>query len=314
MVSTRRLRYRAVDIGLGTVQLGLPYGNRRDAPVMPESEAFGILEAALAARIRFFDTAAAYGESEVRLGRFGLARHPVEISTKVPLAPEWCWRDAVSYESFVRSSLEHSAARLRVNRLALVQLHQCDVDFLRDPGVRQVFDRLLSDGTCAAIGVSVYDVQQAHAALDCDAVTALQVPINIVDTRFADPDLLRRCRERRTRIIARSVLMQGVLVPETPVPSRRRAAALKELRDAATAAAKACGRGLHELALAYVSHLDWPSVVLIGADSLASLQENLTLLRPPPEPIEAGLEAEFSRARQLAAAGRLFDPLTWIDS
>lgn len=302
-----------MDIGLGTVQLGLPYGNRRDAPLMAEPEAFAILETALAAGVRFFDTAAAYGDSELRLGAFGLARHPVEISTKIPPAPESCWRDRARYRAFVRTSLEQSAARLGLTRVGLLQFHQCDVLFLGDAGVRSVLDGLLADGTCEAIGISVYDLDQAHAALDCDAVSALQVPINIVDTRFADAALVRRCAARGTRMIARSVLMQGVLVPSAPLPSRRRADELMALRKAADAAAASCGRPLHELALAYVSHLDWLSVMLIGADSLVSLQENLAVLNSAPAAVESAEDAPFDTARALAASGRLFDPLTWID-
>ena len=53
----RTLRWRAflinleslmtVKLGLGTVQLGLPYGNKAQSPLMPLTEAFDILEFAL---------------------------------------------------------------------------------------------------------------------------------------------------------------------------------------------------------------------------------------------------------------------------
>jgi aryl-alcohol dehydrogenase-like predicted oxidoreductase len=70
-----------MNIGLGTVQLGLPYGNKSNSDLMPESGAFSILSFAVERGIDFYDTAIAYGESESRIGSFKFRnKYPAEIS------------------------------------------------------------------------------------------------------------------------------------------------------------------------------------------------------------------------------------------
>ena len=54
-------------IVLGTAQIGLPYGRRKSAGVIPREHAVALLDAAWSAGIRSFDTAEAYGESAARL-------------------------------------------------------------------------------------------------------------------------------------------------------------------------------------------------------------------------------------------------------
>src|SRR5262245_7930224 len=76
---------------LGTVQLGMPYGvaNRTGQP--DEGAAFGILALALELGVRSFDTAAAYGEAEARLGAFFRVHgrpDDVVVTSKLPALGE----------------------------------------------------------------------------------------------------------------------------------------------------------------------------------------------------------------------------------
>ena len=176
-------------LGLGTVQLGLPYGNAVQKPVMLETDAAEILTFAAEQGVLFWDTAAAYGQSEKRIGGF-LRSHPLfqpEISTKIPaFSPEIC-ADFTSYQRYAMNSIEASFSDLGLKRIALLQFHQCEVEFLRSKVFAKITDQLLESGICAAIGVSVYDLDQANAALMCPNVSSLQIPVNMVDQRFVTP-------------------------------------------------------------------------------------------------------------------------------
>lgn len=299
-----------MEIGLGTAQLGLPYGNRAGAPLISEAEAFAIVDCALSGGIRFFDTASAYGESEERLGRYGLGRIPVEVSTKIPPAPIDTWTDQSKFSAFLNECITRSAARLCVDRLNLLQFHQCDVPFLQNRGVQDAMRRLLEEERCSAIGISVYTREQASAALDIPAIGALQIPLNIVDTRFADAEFVETCRARGIRLIARSILMQGILVPDVALPPVSRAADLARIRSAACGAAADIGRPLRDIALAYIAHLDWLSIALIGADSAYSLQQNLRSLASPEALCASEIDA-FRSIRRLAEDANLLNPTGW---
>ncbi|MEI6398660.1 MAG: aldo/keto reductase, partial [Pseudomonadota bacterium] len=219
-------------IALGTVQLGIPYGNSSDQSLMPEEAAFGILEAALKAGIRFFDTAIAYGLSEERIGRFKLALKSPEslISTKIPVAEPKLWKDPDAYWQWITDHIEGSKRRLGINRHTLLQFHQCDLDFLTHPQTKIMFKRLTDEGFCESVGVSVYSPDQALAALATGAVKALQVPANMIDTRFIEGAVQDKARAMGVTLIGRSLFLQGVLIESAALPPVKKRSELSELR------------------------------------------------------------------------------------
>ena len=111
-----------ITLGLGTVQLGLPYGGKLKA-APSEEEVFEILQLALDSGIRFLDTARAYGESESRIGRF-LEQHrrpeDLQISTKIPRTNSDVWSDADRFRLFVRNNLLESLQTLGLKQISLL--------------------------------------------------------------------------------------------------------------------------------------------------------------------------------------------------
>ena len=300
--------------GLGTVQLGIPYGNRADAPLMPSSTAFNIISDALDAGIRFFDTAAAYGESEARLGDYGVqAKAPdAELSTKIPVAPDDVWMSPIGYRNFVMESLERSRSRLKVTRFGLLQFHQCTLRFLQCRHVGTLMQELLEKSACHNIGIAVYLPEQAQAALEISAVTALQIPVNLLDQRFLDSSLTLQYERRTVRLIARSILLQGVLVASAPLPKVAKIAELRKLRELLITGQKAAGGSLESLAFSYVfgNLAQRLSIALLGVDSVESLQKNLTLI-DRALPLDKEQWEAFADSRKFAEAEGLLNPSSW---
>ena len=71
-------------IGLGTVQFGMHYGVSNRVGQPDEREVAAILERAVARGVRYLDTASAYGDAEILLGRHLPAGHRLRIVTKTP--------------------------------------------------------------------------------------------------------------------------------------------------------------------------------------------------------------------------------------
>jgi len=109
------------ELGLGTAQLGLPYGVSNRAGQPSEAEAAAILERALKAGVRTFDTAPAYGESEALVGRLLPDTAEARIVTKTPplTAAEVTEDDCEA----LRRSAERSCERLRRERLDALLVH-----------------------------------------------------------------------------------------------------------------------------------------------------------------------------------------------
>lgn len=299
-------------IGLGTVQLGLGYGNHPNPPT--RETAFEVLDAAVDAGVRFFDTAPDYGDSEEILGQYRLGDVAgVQIATKIPARERAVWADASRFEAEVISRVAASCRRLRVSRVALVQFHQSDADFLQCAPLAGLVARLL-DTTCDAVGVSAYTMNEAQLALQIPGVTALQLPVNLVDTRALGEPWLATCRNRGIHIIARSVFLQGVLVESAALPPVQRANELAELRALLEPVRVRANQSLEQVAISWVLERlsTVRSTALLGATNAAMLQHNLRMLdNKLSVPLEH-LEEWLAPARAFAVERGLVHPGTWL--
>lgn len=134
---------------LGHMSSVLIYGGAALGEVTQET-ADASVRLALAAGINHFDTAAAYGESELRLGAW-----MQRIRDRIFLASKTGDRTSTGAYDSIRRSLE----RLRVERLDLIQLHAvCDLDDLGAAtgagGALEGALRAKEEGLVGAIGIT----------------------------------------------------------------------------------------------------------------------------------------------------------------
>jgi len=170
-----------VQLGLGLISIGRTWG-ARPVPVPGEAEARAFLEAAYGLRLRLFDTAPSYGDSEVKLGRFlkSLSREErgrVSIATK--FGEHWNFETGEpfvdhSYDALCRS-LDRSLERL--GTIDLPQLHRTTPAVLGAADLQKAWEYARLAGV-GKIGVSASDPASAVAALAL-GYTVLQMPYNV---------------------------------------------------------------------------------------------------------------------------------------
>lgn len=301
---------------LGTVQIGMPYGNQSQKSIMSEEEALGILNAAETLGIRFWDTAVAYGESEVRIGKY-LQKFPhsaAQVSTKIPsTSPEIYQSEKVFFE-FLITCIEQSRQKLGLINLDLLQFHQCSVEFLTRKSVISSMRRLMSEGHCSQLGVSVYQPSQAEAAAEIDCISWLQIPVNILDRRFISEEMLVRFRRKKIKLIARSIFLQGLLVPGADVPEVVKKEKLQELKRliGESCEADSVDSKVASLFFIFVELKKDLYFGLLGADSESTIRENMNIIESfeaRKSPASAG--KTFSAAINFARENDLLDPSTW---
>jgi aryl-alcohol dehydrogenase-like predicted oxidoreductase len=301
-----------VQLGLGTVQFGVPYGNNAQGLLMSEAEVRAIVLEALEAGVNFYDTAHTYGVAEERLGAIPeLWRdHSLQVSTKIPSTSPEIWTSEKTYRAYLVETINMSKKRLGVQKLGLLQFHQSAVPFLTSKAVLSAIKSVLEAGYCEQVGFSVYEVEEAEAALDWPHTATLQIPLNILDRRFSSPELVERYRKQNIKIIGRSAFMQGVLIPTAEIPNVIRKAWLVELRNlyekalgnqdavryCLTYLVQNCGRFL--------------DVALVGVDSLQSFKQNHREFCHAQQmtPVNESLLGE---ARAFAEEKGLLNPLNW---
>lgn len=218
------------ELGLGTVELGLDYGINEPGNFGKPDEAYGIrlLHKAADAGINLFDTAPAYGCSEEILGKVFANRKSCIIATKVNIPPE-----DVDAEKFIRASLTQSRQKLRRKCLDIVQVHNATSDtFLHS----DIFSILLEEkdaGNIRFVGASVYEPENALAAIDSGTIDVLQIAYNILDQRM-DEKVLDKAESEGIGVLSRSVYLKGVLtkrakyLPEHCAPLREAVERIKE--------------------------------------------------------------------------------------
>ncbi|MGF0539974.1 aldo/keto reductase [Agrobacterium sp. ES01] len=276
-------------------------------------DAMATLDVAWDAGIRYFDTAPHYGHglSERRLGDYlrDKPRGSYTISSKVGRLLKPVAEDKIPDHGFVRPlpfaqvhdysydgimrSYEDSLARLGINAIDILYIHDLEVATLGESGYAHHFkafmdggaralDELKSSGAVKAVGLGVNEVPACLnllASYPLDAIL-LAGRYTLLD-RSAEPELLDRCRETGTRLVIGGVFNSGILATgarpgatfnytEAPSEIMKRVSAMETVT-------KTAGITLAAAALHYP--LDNPIVasVLIGTAKPSSLRRNVEM-------------------------------------
>ena len=199
---------------LGTVQLGQAYGvaNRTGCP--DDAAAGELVAAAHASGVCWFDTAAAYGRSEVVLGRafaqLGL-RESVQVVTK--------GGDFAGPGTSLTARLHASLQALGLPRVAAWLLHDESQLVGWDAGVRAEAAALVAANQVGVFGLSAYHPDVACRALAECGLGALQFPASPFDRRFLRGAVAERILGSGAQLFVRSVYLQGLgLMEPAQVP------------------------------------------------------------------------------------------------
>jgi len=256
---------------LGTAQLGMDYGiaNATGQPVYDTARS--IVQEAWESGIQEFDTAQAYGQSEQVLGQvfkdLGIADE-ARVITK--FAPDVDHSDMAA----LNNALEISMNNLGVESLYGLMLHREDMLDLWEKGLGENFMGIAGSGRVKHMGVSMYSPERAVQALNTEGISMVQLPTNVIDRRFKKASVFQLADDVGKTIYIRSIFLQGLLLmPPDALTEHMRFASpvLKRLNSLA----QDVGLNIKELCAGYVKHAFPNAKIIIGAETLAQVKENL---------------------------------------
>jgi aryl-alcohol dehydrogenase-like predicted oxidoreductase len=202
------------------------WGNQDDAASV------AAIRHAVESGINWIDTAAVYGlghsEEVVAAALAGLPeRDRPYVFTTGGLVWDPADRSAaprrVGAPASLRTEVEGSLRRLRVERIDLYQMHWPAQDGTPVEEYWQVFTDLKREGKIRAAGLSNHGISQLEAAEEIGAVDAVQPQFNLIHRDAAD-DVLLWAREHEAGVIVYSPMASGLL---TGAFTAARAASLK---------------------------------------------------------------------------------------
>lgn len=166
-----------------------------------EEDAVRLLRNAFNAGINFYDTAHAYGDSEILLGKaFSGIRNQVYFASKSMAAtPET-----------MRSELEQSLRQLQCDTIDLYQLH--NPSYVPQPG-DEMYESLLSfqrEGKIRFIGFSNHDITRAKEAAASGDFDVVQFPLSSLSSE-EDLSLAADCRAADVGLLAMKALSGGLV-------------------------------------------------------------------------------------------------------
>ena len=252
-------------IGYGAMRLSGQPGNFGAYPDWEAGEK--LLQRAVELGVNFIDTAEAYG-SGFNEEIIASALHPypedLVIATKGGIdkqAPDKILADASP--EFLRSGVEGSLKRLKLEQIDLYQLHRPDpkVPFAESIGALK---ELKDEGKIRHLGLSNVTVEQIEEARKIVPIVSVQNKFSFSDRTFED--VLNYCTEHNIAFIPHGSLGAHPL---------RRGAPLAEATGVISEIAISKGVKPNQIALAWLLHYA-PNIVLIpGTTTIAHLEENM---------------------------------------
>ena len=281
---------------LGTVQLGMNYGIANDAGKPDEEKSFSILRTALEGGVTALDTARAYGDSELVIGRF-LKQWQGKMPAIVTKIPKLQGDSPKELEKFATESVEQSLERLGVNKLDAVMLHGAKDPIIHGKACADVVKALLDHGYTDRVGVSIYTAEDIEGMLPYDIFSVTQVPMSIFDQQLIAGGFIDKLKQRDYTVFVRSVFLQGLffLDPEKVTDPILVEHAVPKIRLIQQIAAD-LGMSVAQLAIAFMRDCAGVTSLVLGADTPDQVKSNIAYFDAPAldEKVMALLRREFA--------------------
>lgn len=192
-------------VTLGSTGITVPQNAFGALPIQRVSTemAVKLLRRAYEGGMRFFDTARAYSDSEVKVGEaFDGMREKVFIATKT----------GAKTPEEVRSQLEISLKNLRTDYIDIYQFHCADQCYRPGDGtgMYECMEELKKEGKIRHIGITAHKLYIAEEAIESGLYETLQYPFSYLSSEkeFA---LVKKCKEANMGFIAMKGLAGGLI-------------------------------------------------------------------------------------------------------
>ncbi len=181
-------------LGMGVIQIG-----RR-----PWAESVEVVRGVMDLGINWFDTARAYGDTELRLGEalLGIRNEVIIMSKSHAHEPD-----------LFRTHIDESLERLQTDYLDVLFFHGGGAIeegcFLGPGGILEIAEDAVRAGKVRFLGFSAHRIELALKALDIPSVSVAMVPANFISREWIDGRFLPKAQAQGVAVLAMKPLGGG---------------------------------------------------------------------------------------------------------
>ena len=277
---------------LGTVQLGMPYGlGRWKNTLMPETEAFAILDAAWEMGITTLDTSPDYGMAEARIAKYLKAHKtkPFQVISKFKHIPTEAENVQASFQNYFDDC---PFTDLDACSSLSILLHK-EADIYR-PEVLGKLDAAVQCGLIMQWGVSVYDDDFAKYAEKIETCSMIQLPFGVLNQSFRRSGCIDYIGSKKTLLHARSIFTQGLLFLEND-SLQDLSPEVRDIVNHVSKMANLSGQSKMQLGFRFVISMEQINSVVLGVDKADHLNELAKSLTDPLKKSDISLLAHLFR-------------------
>lgn len=251
---------------LGTAQFGMDYGINNKRGIIPQKEAWDILDEAIKLEVVTFDTASSYGASETVLGAY-----IQNSSKKLKIISKLSECKVQEAEGIFFGSLE----KLKIDNFYGYLIHSLQF-YKKNNQLWGFLEELKKEGRVEKIGFSLYFPYELEYIMERNLkIDLVQVPFSIFDQRFLP--YFSELKEKGVEINTRSVFLQGLVFMklETLDGSLTK---IKEKLENLNVLAKENKLSMAALCINFALLNNLIDKVVIGVDSLENFKEVMSSL------------------------------------
>ena len=256
---------------LGTAQIGLDYGIANETGKPDLNSAESIIRTAWENGIQEFDTAQAYGDSEIVLGHI-FKKLKIQSKVKVITKPD----PTIDHldDLMMNSNLSQSLDNLSMKKIYCYMLHREDFLNLWGIGLKDIMIGFQENNYIEKIGISVCSPQMALKAIETEGIDCIQIPSNLLDRRFEDAGVFRLADKYNKKLYVRSIFLQGLILTEKD----KFRASMEFAKGVALQVETLTSQyylSRQQLAIGYVKEAYPSANIIFGAEEPSQVSENL---------------------------------------
>ena len=256
--------------------------------------------------ITLLDTASAYGNSEEIIGDYiKKTGNEFRIMTKLSNI-----NNDISLSDFINNQIESSLSKLSKNVIDFYLIHNFN-DLIYYKELISLLLDLKREGKIKKIGVSLYEPSELEYLIlnHVNEIDFVQIPFNILDSRWLSNNLLFKVKKLGINIFVRSIFLQGLIFLEDESKMDKIDKSLKKYIKFINNLLTDKKISMSRLAIDYVASYEVIDGILIGCETVDQLKENINQFSE--ENVISDLDKENILKITQNIPNKIIDPRKW---